>query len=210
MEVCCLYVCVGVVRQSGLMSDWWQLCDWCNGGWECVCRKCSEWWELLGVDGSLQRPLLDRSGLCELLGRSGLWSGLCELLGRSGLWSGLCELLGRRPGDASCSHRHQWWVQHTSNQSWPKRRIRRCGGHLGRGLRRGRHDASRPWLGRPDVSRFWPGRHDESRPWFSRHVCETVGTDGALLPPPSCVCLLVRPASWLKTWCRIPPPRHPQ
>ncbi len=27
-----------------------------------------------------------------------------------------------------------------------------------RGLRRGRHDASRPWLGRPEVSRFWPGR----------------------------------------------------
>ncbi len=26
------------------MSDWWQLCDWCNGGWKCVCRKCSEWW----------------------------------------------------------------------------------------------------------------------------------------------------------------------
>ncbi len=101
------------------------------------------------------------SGLCELLGRSGLRSGLCELLGRSGLRSGLCELLGRSgPGDASCSHRHQWWVQHTSNQSWPKRCIRRRGSHPGQGL----------WLGRPGESRFWLGRHDESRFWLGRTV----------------------------------------
>ncbi len=39
----------GVARQSGLISDWWQLCDWCNGGWECVCCSaandgiCSPW-----------------------------------------------------------------------------------------------------------------------------------------------------------------------
>ncbi len=39
----------GVARQSRLMSDWWQLCDWCNGGWECVCcsavndGSCSPW-----------------------------------------------------------------------------------------------------------------------------------------------------------------------
>ncbi len=39
----------GVARQSRLMSDWWQLCDWCNGGWECVCCSavndwsCSPW-----------------------------------------------------------------------------------------------------------------------------------------------------------------------
>ncbi len=109
--------------------------------------------------------LLGRSGLwsrlCELLGRSGLWSGLCELLGWSGLWSGLCELLGRSgPGDASCSHRHQRWVQHTSNQSWPKRCIRRRGSHPGRELR----------LGRPGESRFWLGRHDESRFWLDRTV----------------------------------------
>ncbi len=36
-----------VVRQSRLMSDWWQLCDWCNGGWECVSAvndgRCSPW-----------------------------------------------------------------------------------------------------------------------------------------------------------------------
>ncbi len=113
--------------------------------------------ELLGRSGL-------GSGLCELLGRSGLGSGLCELLGRSGLGSGLCKLLGRSrqccgPGDASCWHRHQWWVQHTSNQSWPKRCIRRHGGHLGRGLRHGRHDENRPWLGRHDVSRPWLGRH---------------------------------------------------
>ncbi len=35
----------GVVRQSELMSEWWQLCDWCNGGRECVSAvhdgKCS-------------------------------------------------------------------------------------------------------------------------------------------------------------------------
>ncbi len=73
-------------------------------------------------------------------GRNRLESGLCELLGRSGLWSGL--------GDASCSHQHQWWVQHTSNQSWPKRCIRRRGSHPGRGFR----------LGRPGESRFWLGR----------------------------------------------------
>ncbi len=51
---CAAYMCVcewgaGVVKQSGLMSDWWQLYDWCNGGWECVCRSavndgsCSPW-----------------------------------------------------------------------------------------------------------------------------------------------------------------------
>ncbi len=71
------------------------------------------------------------------------------------------------PGDASCSHRHQWLVQHPSNQYWPV-------------LRRGRHDASRPWLGRHDEnrpwlvrydeSRFWLGRHDESRFWLGRPV----------------------------------------
>ncbi len=37
----------GVVRQSELMSEWWQLCDWCNGGRECVSAvhdgKCSPW-----------------------------------------------------------------------------------------------------------------------------------------------------------------------
>ncbi len=37
----------GVVRQSRLMSEWWQLCDWCNGGRECVCAvndgRCSPW-----------------------------------------------------------------------------------------------------------------------------------------------------------------------
>ncbi len=39
----------GVARQSGLISDWWQLCNWCNGGWKCVCRSavndgsCSPW-----------------------------------------------------------------------------------------------------------------------------------------------------------------------
>ncbi len=37
----------GVVKQSGLISDWWQLCDWCNGGWECVSAvndgRCSPW-----------------------------------------------------------------------------------------------------------------------------------------------------------------------
>ncbi len=37
----------GVARQSGLISDWWQLCDWCNGGWECVSAvhdgRCSPW-----------------------------------------------------------------------------------------------------------------------------------------------------------------------
>ncbi len=37
----------GVVRQSGLMSEWWQLCDCCNGGRECVSAvhdgKCSPW-----------------------------------------------------------------------------------------------------------------------------------------------------------------------
>ncbi len=38
-----------MARQSGLISDWGQLCDWCNGGWECVCRSavndgsCSPW-----------------------------------------------------------------------------------------------------------------------------------------------------------------------
>ncbi len=37
-----------------------------------------------------------------------------------------------------------------------------------------------------------------SRLWFSRHVVR-LGTDGALLPPPFCACLLVRPPSWLKT-----------
>ncbi len=104
------------------------------------------------------------SGLCELPGRSRLWTGLCELLGRSRLWSGPCELLGWSgqccgPGDASCSHQHQGCVQHTSNQSRPKRCICRLGGHLGRGLWRGRHDASRPWLGRHDVSSLWLGRH---------------------------------------------------
>ncbi len=26
-----------MVRQSGLMSKWGQLCDWCNGGTGCVC-----------------------------------------------------------------------------------------------------------------------------------------------------------------------------
>jgi len=35
----------GVVRQSELISEWWQLCDWCNGGRECVSAvhdgKCS-------------------------------------------------------------------------------------------------------------------------------------------------------------------------
>ncbi len=37
----------GVVRQSSLISDCWQLCDWCNGGWECVSAvhdgRCSPW-----------------------------------------------------------------------------------------------------------------------------------------------------------------------
>ncbi len=37
----------GVVKQSGLISDWWQLCDWCNGEWECVSAvndgRCSPW-----------------------------------------------------------------------------------------------------------------------------------------------------------------------
>ncbi len=37
----------GVVRQSGLMIEWWQLCDWCDGGRECVCAvhdgRCSPW-----------------------------------------------------------------------------------------------------------------------------------------------------------------------
>ncbi len=37
----------GEVRQSRLMSEWWQLCDWCNGGRECVCAvhdgRCSPW-----------------------------------------------------------------------------------------------------------------------------------------------------------------------
>ncbi len=36
-----------MVRQSGLMSDCRQLCDWCNGGWECVSAvndgRCSPW-----------------------------------------------------------------------------------------------------------------------------------------------------------------------
>ncbi len=44
-----------MVRQSGLMSEWGQLCDWCNGGRECVCAvhdgrcsprvmcSCGEW-----------------------------------------------------------------------------------------------------------------------------------------------------------------------
>ncbi len=98
-----------------------------------------------GTERALERTMRAPSG------QSGLWSRLCELLGRSGQCCG--------PGDASCSHRHQGCVQHTSNQSWPKRCICRLGGHLGRGLRRGRHDASRPWLGRHDVSRLWLGRH---------------------------------------------------
>ncbi len=37
----------GEVRQSRLMSEWWQLCDWCNGGRECVSAvhdgRCSPW-----------------------------------------------------------------------------------------------------------------------------------------------------------------------
>ncbi len=38
---CAAYMCVsewgaGEVRQSRLMSEWWQLCNWCNGGRECV------------------------------------------------------------------------------------------------------------------------------------------------------------------------------
>ncbi len=45
----------GVGRQSRLMSEWWQLCNWCNGGRECVCAvhdgrcsprvmcSCGEW-----------------------------------------------------------------------------------------------------------------------------------------------------------------------
>ncbi len=51
---CAAYMCVcewgaGVVKQSGLISDWWQLCDWCNVGWEWVCcsavndGSCSPW-----------------------------------------------------------------------------------------------------------------------------------------------------------------------
>ncbi len=36
-----------MVRQSRLMSEWCQLCDWCNGGWECVSAvhdgRCSPW-----------------------------------------------------------------------------------------------------------------------------------------------------------------------
>ncbi len=36
-----------VARQSGLISEWWQLCHWCNGGWECVSAvhdgRCSPW-----------------------------------------------------------------------------------------------------------------------------------------------------------------------
>ncbi len=36
-----------MVRQSELMSEWRQLCDWCNGGRECVCAvhdgRCSPW-----------------------------------------------------------------------------------------------------------------------------------------------------------------------
>ncbi len=175
-----------LLGRSGLWSGRCELLGR-SGLWSGLCEPLGQSGLWSGLCEPLGRSGL-WSGLCEPLGRSGLWSGLCELLGRSGRWNGLCELLGRSgrwsglcglleqsgqccgPGDASCLHRHQWWVQHTSNQSWPKRRIRRCGGHLGRGLRRGRHDASRPWLGKPDVSKFWSGRHDESRPWFSRHV----------------------------------------
>ncbi len=38
-----------MARQSGLISDCGQLCNWCNGGWKCVCRSavndgsCSPW-----------------------------------------------------------------------------------------------------------------------------------------------------------------------
>ncbi len=49
--VCCFYVrermrcrCGEAIR---VMSEWWQLCDWCNGGRECVSAvhdgKCSPW-----------------------------------------------------------------------------------------------------------------------------------------------------------------------
>ncbi len=50
--MCAAYMCVsewgaGEVRQSRLMSEWWQLCDWCNGGRECVSAvhdgRCSRW-----------------------------------------------------------------------------------------------------------------------------------------------------------------------
>ncbi len=46
----------GVVRQLGLMSEWWQLCDWCNGGRECVSAvhdgRCSPWVMCSRVSGN--------------------------------------------------------------------------------------------------------------------------------------------------------------
>ncbi len=47
-----------------------------------------------------------------------------------GQGNSLCDSQCWGPGDASCSHWHQWWVHHTGNQSWPKLRICRSLGTI--------------------------------------------------------------------------------
>ncbi len=54
-----MWVCewgAGVGRQSGQMSEWWQLCDWCDGGWnvwvQCMMGDVVHGWCAVVVSGN--------------------------------------------------------------------------------------------------------------------------------------------------------------